>query len=187
MVRTWDGKALGGDFKDRIVREYQRLRFVEEQIKHLKQERIKRVKEGAAECMRQVAQLRRLRGIGAETSWDFVMEFFGWRHFKNRREVAALAGLTPTPYDSGGSIREQGISKSGSKRIRKISIEIAWLWLRLQPQSKLSKWFGVRFASGGKRMRRIGITAVARKLLIDLWRYLQYGTVPEGAILAPAA
>jgi transposase len=182
-VRTFDGKELPMDFKARVVREHQRLKMVDEQIKGLKKERRKRVDSGDKACYRQVAQLMKLRGIGPENSWDFVMEFFGWRDFGNRKEVGALAGLTPTPYDSGKSLREQGISKSGSGRIRTRSVESAWCWLRFQPQSKLSRWFNKRFAQGGKRMRRIGIVAVARKLLIELWRYLKDGVVPEGADL----
>lgn len=180
---SWDGKELTEDFKARVVREHQRLKMVDEQIRGLKKERRKRVESGDKACYRQVAQLMRLRGIGPENSWDFVMEFFGWRDFGNRKEVGALAGLTPTPYDSGKSLREQGISKSGSGRIRTLSVESAWCWLRFQPRSKLSRWFNQRFAHGSKRMRRIGIVALARKLLIELWRYLKYGTVPEGACL----
>jgi transposase len=181
--RTWDDKELPVDFKSRIVREHQRLKIVDEQMRGVKKERKKRVESGDKACYRQVAQLMKLQGIGPENSWDFVMEFFSWRDFRNRKQVGALAGLTPTPYDSGGSLREQGISKAGSGRIRTRSVESAWCWLRFQPQSKLSKWFNKRFAQGGKRMRRIGIVAVARKLLIALWRYLKYGTVPEGACL----
>jgi len=150
-------------------------------MRGVKKERKKRVESGDKACYRQVAQLMKLRGIGPENSWDFVMEFFSWRDFRNRKQVGALAGLTPTPYDSGGSLREQGISKAGSRRIRTRSVESAWCWLRFQPQSKLSRWFNKRFAQGGKRMRRIGIVAVARKLLIALWRYLKDGAVPEGA------
>jgi len=182
-ARTFDGKELPDDFKARVVREHQRLKMVDEQIRGLKKERRRRVVSGDKACFRQVAQLMMLRGIGEESSWDFVMEFFSWRNFQNGKEVGALAGLTPTPYDSGSSVREQGISKAGSYRIRGLSIEIGWCWLRFQPQSKLSKWFNKRFAQGGKRMRRIGIVAVARKLLIDLWRYLKYAMVPEGACL----
>jgi transposase len=111
------------------------------------------------------------------------MEFFGWREFRNRKELAALSGLTPTPYDSGGSQREQGISKAGNKRIRSLAVEMAWVWLRFQPQSKLNQWFMERFSAGGRRTRRIGIVAVARKLLIDLWRYLEHGVIPEGVLL----
>jgi hypothetical protein len=89
--------------------------------------------------------------------------------------VAALAGLTPTPYESGNRLREQGISKAGNRRVRTLAIEIAWAWLRYQPRSKLSRWFLERFAAGGSRMRRIGIVALARRLLIDLWRFLEHG------------
>lgn len=180
---TWDGKELPVDFRTRVVREHQRLRMIEEQIGELKKERARRVIVSDKLSYQQVAQLMRLRGIGPENSWDFVMEFFSWRDFKNRKQVGALAGLTPTPYDSGTSLREQGISKAGSGHIRTLSVESAWCWLRFQPQSKLSRWFNKRFAQGGKRMRRIGIVAVARKLLIALWRYLKDGVLPEGACL----
>jgi transposase len=180
-LRSWDAEELPEDLKTRIVREYERLRMVEEQIKILKKERERRVQLADKSSYRQVAQLRTLYGIGVTSSWDFVMEMFAWRQFRNRREVGAFPGLTPTPYDSGGSQREQGISKAGRGRIRALSIQIAWSWLRFQPQSKLSRWFWHRFGHGGKRMRRIGIVAVARRLLIDLWRYLEYGLIPEGA------
>jgi transposase len=180
-LRSWDAEQLPEDFKARIVREYERLRMVEEQIKILKKERERRVQLADKSSYRQVAQLRTLYGIGVTSSWDFVMEMFAWRQFRNRREVGAFPGLTPTPYDSGGSQREQGISKAGRGRIRALSIQIAWAWLRFQPQSKLSRWFWHRFGHGGKRMRKIGIVAVARKLLIDLWRYLEHGLIPEGA------
>jgi len=182
---TWDGKQLPNDFKAQIVREYERLRMVEEQMGNLRKEREARVRSADTLSMRKVAQLRTLYGIGVTSSWDFVMEMFGWREFRNRREVGAFAGLTPTPYDSGGSQCEQGISKAGRGRVRALNIQIAWGWLRFQPQSKLSLWYMERFAGGGSRMRRIGIVAVARKLLIDLWRYLEYGVVPEGARLRP--
>jgi transposase len=180
-LRSWDAEQLPEDLKARIVREYERLRMVEEQIKILKKERERRVQLADKPSYRQVAQLRTLYGIGVTSSWDFVMEMFSWREFRNRRQVGAFPGLTPTPYDSGGSQREQGISKAGRGRIRALSIQIAWGWLRFQPQSKLSKWFWQRFGHGGKRMRRIGIVAVARRLLIDLWRYLEHGLIPEGA------
>jgi transposase len=124
-----------------------------------------------------------LYGVGVQSSWKFVMEFFGWRRFRNRKEVGSLAGLTPTPYDSGGSQHEQGISKAGNRRIRSLTVEMAWVWLKLQPQSKLSRWYMERFGGGGKRMRRIGIVAMARKLLIDFWLYLEHGVIPDGALL----
>jgi transposase len=186
--RTWDDRALPVDVNSRIIREHGRLRMVEEQIYTLKRERERRlVEEGDHPSIRKVSQLMTLRGIGVNSSWKFVEEFFGWRDFKDRRELGSLSGLTPTPYDSGGYQREQGISKAGNKRIRTLSVEMAWVWIRFQPQSKLSQWFIERFAGGGSRMRRIGIVAVARKLLIDLWRYLEHGVIPEGAVLKSEA
>lgn len=186
-MRTWDGKALPEDLKGWVVREYKRLKIVEDQIRALKREREQRVNSAATPSLQKVAQLRTLYGIGQTSSWDFVKEMFGWREFKNRREVGAFPGLTPTPYDSGGSQREQGITKNGRGRVRALSVQIAWGWLRFQPESKLSRWYMERFADGGKRMRRIGIVAVARKLLIALWRYLEYGEIPEGARVRPMA
>jgi transposase len=186
-LRTWDGKEIAGDLRERVVREHERLRQVEDQMTLLRKERERRVESGANASFRMVAQLRTLYGIGVTSSWDFVMEMYGWRKFQNRKEVGAFPGLTPTPYDSGGSQREQGISKSGRGRIRALSIQISWAWLRFQPQSKLALWFWERFGHGGKRLRKIGIVAVARRLLIDLWRYLQYGVIPEGARLRASA
>jgi transposase len=180
LMRTWDGRGLPAEMKARLVRVHARLRMVEDQTNSLVKEKTQRLQEENPR-MAQVAQLLRLPGIGPVSSWTFVMEFFGWRRFRNRREVAALAGLTPTPHDSGSRLREQGISKAGNRRIRTLAIEIAWAWLRYQPRSKLSRWFLERFAAGGSRIRRIGIVALARRLLIDLWRFLEYGVVPEGA------
>lgn len=179
--RTWDGQPLPGDLTARVVREHGRLRMVEEQIYALRKERESRLQNAESLSIRKIAQLMTLHGIGINSSWKFVMEFFGWRNFQNRREVGALSGLTPTPYDSGGREREQGISKAGNTRIRTLAVEMAWVWLRFQPQSKVSRWYMERFAGGGSRMRRIGIVAMARRLLIDLWRYLEYGVIPEGA------
>lgn len=183
-LRMWDGSRLPEGLRKRVVREYERLRLVDEQIRLLEKQKEAQLKDPETEALKKVAQLQMLHGIGTVISWTLVMEYFAWRNLKNRREVAALAGLTPTPYDSGASLREQGISKAGSARIRALSVEAAWCWLRFQPESKLSKWFFERFADGGKRMRRIGIVALARRLLVDLWRYLEYGVIPEGAHVA---
>ena len=155
---------------ERIEPEYHRLELVEAQIREVKgkqAEQMRAAQKNAA--LEKVRRLQRLVSIGLGSSWIFVMELFGWREFQNRRELAAAVGLTPTPYNSGDSAREQGISRSGNRRIRKLLIEIAWAWLRLQPESKLSRWYNQRFAKAGKRMRRIGIVALARKLVIDLW------------------
>jgi transposase len=124
-----------------------------------------------------------LRAIGEVGAWIYTTEFFAWREFKNRRQVGAAAGLCSTLRKSGDMGREQGISKAGNRYMRALAIELAWSWLRRQPQSALSKWYKDRFASGGPRLRRIGIVAVARKLLIALWRYLETGVLPEGAML----
>jgi transposase len=133
-----------------------------------------------------VRQLMQLRGLGINGAWLLVMALFGWRALKNRREVGALAGLTPTPYQSGGSAREQGITKSGNRHVRWLATELAGSGVRYQPESALSCWFRERFGTGGKRLRHIGIVAVARKLLIALWRFLETGVLPEGAVLKEA-
>jgi transposase len=121
--------------------------------------------------------------LGPVISWRLVTEFYGWRAFKNRKQIGALSGLVGTPYNSGQSEREQGISHEGNPRVRSLAIELAWLRVRLQPTSKWSLWFRRRFAQGSKRMRKIGIVGVARHLLIDLWHFLEDGVVPEGAVL----
>ncbi len=126
-------------------------------------------------------QLLELKGIGENGAWLLVREFFGWREIHNRRQLASLAGLTPTPYNSGESQREQGISKAGNRRVRWIMIELAWCWRRFQPHSELSRWYERRFAGGNSRLRKIGIVALARKLLVALWKYLETGKVPLGA------
>jgi len=128
-LRTWDGQKLPVGMKVRLVRVYQQLRLVEDQISILATEKREQLQQVDNAKMHQVSQLLKLPGIGPVSSWAFVMEFFGWRRFRNRREVAALAGLTPTPYDSGRKLREQGISKAGNQRIRTLAIEIAWAWL----------------------------------------------------------
>ena len=182
-VRLWDGSKLGTELIARIRREYERLQLVEMQIKELERERVEAIRHSSRPEVEQVRNLLHLNGIGLNSAWLFTMEFFAWRKFRNRKEVGALAGLTPTPSQSGGSYREQGISKAGNRYIRAMAIEIAWGWLRYQPESELSKWYEKRFGQGSSRMRRIGIVALARKLLIALWRYLETGVIPEGAIL----
>ncbi len=182
-VRMWDGLPLPPGLRARLEREFAGLQFVEQQIKELEAERREALRRSSNPDLEQVRLLMRLRGIGENSAWLYVMEFFGWRVFRNRREIGGLAGLTPTPYQSGDESREQGISKAGSGPIRAMAIEIAWSWLRHQPQSELSIWYQHRFGEGSKRLRKIGIVALARKLLISLWRYLQTGVIPAGAQL----
>ena len=182
-VRLWDGRPLPLGLKKRLVREYERLEMVKGQIKHVEAERGDLVRTSGGPDVAKVRQLLDLRGIGINSSWLYVMEFFGWREFRNRREVGGLAGLVPTPHQSGDEAWERGISKAGNRHIRSMAIQIAWAWLRWQPQSQLSRWYEQRFAHGSPRLRRIGIVALARKLLVDLWRYLENGVIPEGAQL----
>ncbi|MEW5995760.1 MAG: IS110 family transposase, partial [Candidatus Zixiibacteriota bacterium] len=180
-VRLWNGKPLPPGLHSRLEREFKRILLLNQQIAELEAYRRKIIRTSQLPSIQQVRQLMRLKGIGINSAWLFVMEFFSWRAFHNRREVGALAGLTSTPFQSGGTSHEQGISKAGNRHIRAIAIEIAWGWLRFQPNSKLSRWYQQRFAQGSSRLRRIGIVALARKLLIELWRYLETGIPPEGA------
>lgn len=182
-VQLWDSSKLPLGLRSRLVREYERLQMINEQIRQLDHSRAEAIRTSTTPAVEQVRQLLRLKAIGKNSAWVYVMEFFSWRNFLNRRELGSLAGLTPTPYQSGESAKEQGISKAGNRRIRAMAIEIAWVWLRYQPDSQLSRWYQERFARGNSRIRRIGIVALARKLLIALWQYLETGVPPQGAIL----
>jgi transposase len=185
-LRLWDGSPIPSGLRRRVLRVYAHYQFLSEQIAELEAERRTILQSAQEASIEKVRQLMQLKGIGINGAWLLVMEFFGWRALKNRREVGGLAGLTPTPYQSGESAREQGITKSGNRHVRWMTMELAWSWVRYQPQSALSCWFRERFGGGGKRLRRIGIVAVARKLLIALWRVLKTGVLPEGAELKAA-
>jgi transposase len=182
-LHTGDGTPLPPELRARLEREWHKVTLLTQQIHHRQAERRELVRTSPDPAVRQVRQLLALRAIGPESAWLYVMEFFSWRQFANRRQVGALAGLTPTPYQSGDQQRELGITLAGNRLIRAMAIEIAWAWLRLQPTSALARWYEARFGHGSKRLRRIGIVALARKLLIELWRYLETGVVPEGAVL----
>ena len=183
--KQWDGNPMPDEMQLRLAREWERQVLVEEQIKTLYRQRREMVRE--REELAKVRRLESLKGIGDNCSWNLVMECFGWRTFDNRRQLGAFAGLVPTPYNSGESVREQGISKAGNRRVRWLMVQIAWGWLRHQPDSALTRWFMERFAKGSKRSRRVGIIAVARKLLIALWRWVEFGELPEGAVLKAGA
>ena len=180
-LRQWDDQAVPAGLQQRLLREHERWRFVDRQIKDLENERARKIRTSDEKPMPKVRQLLNLRGIGVNSAWLYVMEFFGWRQIRNRKQLGSLAGLTPTPYQSGDSDHEQGISKAGNRRLRTMAVEIAWCWLQYQPDSALSQWYRKRFGSGNSRQRRIGIVALARKLLVALWRYLEEGVVPQGA------
>lgn len=181
--QMWNGESLPSGLQARLLCEYQRFQLVQEQIQALEVERRETLRHSAQPEIEQVRRLLDLRGIGINCAWLYVMEFFSWRAFRNRREVGALAGLTPMPHRSGEEDHELGISKIGNRHIRAMAIEIAWIWLRYQPNSELSLWYQHRFGKGSKRLHKIGIVALARKLLIALWRYLEFGTLPAGAVL----
>jgi transposase len=182
-MRRWDGSRLPEALVRRLLREWEKVQFLTAQIETLTRERREIVREGRDPAMAKVLQLAHLKGVGINSAWLHTMELFGWRQFRSGKEIGSLAGLTPTPHQSGELRRELGIDKAGNKRVRWMAIEGAWAWIRFQPNSALTQWYEERFADGGPRMRKIGIVAVARKLLIALWRYLETGVLPEGAEL----
>ncbi len=183
-LRQWDGHPVPALLQERLLREFARWSLVQRQILDLENAEARRVRDDQQRHVAQVRTLMSVRGIGAQSAWLLVHEVFGWREIRNRRELAALAGLTPTPYHSGQSQREQGISKAGSKRLRWLMVELAWGWLHWQPESRLSRWYQERFGHGSARLRKLGIVALARKLLIALWRLVASGEIPQGAVLA---
>lgn len=203
-ARGGDGELLGRRLVERLQREFERLQLVTEQIRQLQKEQYSLIRQAAkqvdegARCQgtaggpsdrptgedRIVAiaeHLIQLRGIGVVSSWTLSAEIFAWRDIRNRRQLAALVGLVPTPHASGSEEKEQGISKSGRSDLRVLMIEIAWLWLHYQPQSDLAKWYQRRFGGGTARERKRGIVALARKLLVALGKYAAEGQIPAGA------
>jgi transposase len=186
-LRTGDGRELPPRLRREIEREFRRWELVLEQIEVSEAERDATVAAPAAQDIdaAKVAQLAKLGGIGTELATVLVREAL-YRPFANRKEVAAYAGLTPSPYASGDRHRDQGISKAGNPLLRKAMVELAWLWLRYQPDSALARWFTERVGAVRGRMRKITAVALARKLLVALWRYLTTGLLPEGAHLKAA-
>jgi len=182
-LTTGDGRPLPERLKAEIGRELDRLEMVVSQLTVVERERDALVARTAeADACAAPAALARLRGIGPELAALLWLEAL-FRRFDNRRQIAADAGLTPSPWQSGGIDREQGIAKSGNPRLRRAMIELAWFWVRHQPGSALSRWFVERVGTARGRVRRIAIVALARKLLVALWRYVTQGVVPQGAVL----
>ena len=182
-ARLWDGTPLPPLLCARLEREWETVVDSTTRIRALKAERRALLRATDDPAIAQVRQLNQLRGVGIDSAWLYVMEFFAWRQFRNRRQVGGLAGLTDTHYQSGDLQHEQGISKAGNRWVRALAINTAWAWLRYQPQSALARWYQQKFGGGNSRMRKIGIVALARKLLIAFWRYLETGVLPEGAML----
>jgi transposase len=194
-LRAATGDPLPPHTKQALIHEHQRLCLLERQIKEIEVAQAAALKatkkdEGRAgeECdtgAAQAAALIRLKGIGQIGAVTLTREAF-YRHFDNRREVASYFGLTPSPFNSGTMRVDQGISKAGNPRIRTLAIELSWLWLRHQPESALTSWFLQKVGNATGRIRRIAIVALARKLMIALWRYVTIGLIPEGAVLRQA-
>src|SRR6516164_7834790 len=186
----WDGTPLPAGLKRRIHRAWEQLELVNQQRDALEAERDALVADGATATGRYAAQLPTLRGIGPIGAWVLATEVFGWREIQNRRQLGALVGLVPAPYQSGELARDQGITRAGNRHVRRLMVQLAWSWVHYQPESALTQWYQRRFGSGSKRLRRIEIVALARKLLIALWRYVAHGEIPDGATVkspAPAA
>jgi transposase len=178
-VRCYDGSVLPAELVARLQRECERLALVEEQFKALTKTQVSQLSEAAQE---KVANFTKLKAIGEIGAIRLTTELF-WRRFHNQKQVGSCVGLVPQPYDSGTTRIDQGISKQGNRRVRSLLIEMAWMWLRYQPESKLAIWFAEKTNSQApnKRGRRVAIVAVARRLAIALWRYIEHGVVPEGA------
>lgn len=183
-ARLWDGSALTKELHQRLLRELERWQLLNRQIRDLEADRRRRIRCDDTPHVDKVRALLNLWGIGLSGAWLVVYELFAWRRFDNRKQVGACVGLTPTPYQSSNMRREQGISKAGNRRMRRMLTELAWCWLRWQPDSDLSRWYMYRFGTGKGRSRKLGIIALARKLVIALWRYVEFGEVPKGARLA---
>jgi transposase len=182
-VRDWAGAALPGDVQRRLARAEARRAVVAQQIAELEAQQQAAVTAAVPDSV--MRRLVQLKGVATTSASVLLDEGLVWRAFRNRREIGGLLGFAPTPYDSGESAREQGISRAGNARLQAVSIQLAWNWVRWQPQSALTQWYQTHFGRG-QRARRIGIVAVARKLVIALWRYVTMGLVPDGAILKVA-
>jgi len=182
-VQTGDGQPLPPGLRDRIAHEWAYLQSIETRATALAQQRAAQIAHGTTRVAQIARALQRLRAVGATSAALYSAELFGTRTFQNGRQVSALSGLAPVPYRSDQRVADLGISKTSRGDIRRVAIQGAWCWLRWQRQSALTQWFERRFAAAGKRARRIGIVAVARKLLIALWRFVDQGVIPEGAIV----
>lgn len=184
VIQLPNGGGVPQALQARLRREYERLTAAQHQLREVEKARLELLRRTEPpKRIVKVQALQRLRGVGMESSWLLVMEFFGWRTFNNRREVGAAAGLTGCPFNSGNSSHEQGISKAGNPRVRSLMVELAWLWLRHQPDSELSHWFARKWGAGSTRSKKVGIVALARRLLIALWKYVERGVTPAGALL----
>jgi transposase len=180
-LRRWNGSALGSELQAQLVRLFARMQLVRQHMREIEARR-SQLLEGTTNAAQMARQLADLRGVGETSGWMLATELYGWRNFRNRRQVGGLLGLVSLPWRSGNDAHDQSISRAGPTRVRAGLIELAWLWVRYQPTSTLTRWFQEKYAHGGKRMRRIGIVALARKLAVEFWKYLETGALPEGAL-----
>lgn len=186
-MRTGDGRPLEQHQRRQIERCFGRLTLLNDQIKDVEADRAQAITSETTSfpCPEKAVRLEQLKGIGSNSATMLVAEVF-CRHFDNRRQLASFLGLAPSPYNSGSVERDQGISKAGNRGTRVLLVELAWCWLRYQPASELSQWYRDRYKGRGKRSAKVGIIALARKLLIALWRFVETGLVPRGAELRAA-
>ena len=183
-LRDWRDKSLAAASAEELKREQQRLLLVEEQLRRVEKHQDIELEQPHTPAGQKAQKLCRLKAVGPQGGWVLAHECFGWRTFANRKHLGSFAGLTGTPFDSGETLREQGISKAGSGRVRTTMIELAWNWVRWQPGSALTHWFVDRYVRAGtSRSKRKGIVALARKLLVALWKFVEHDVVPEGALL----
>jgi transposase len=181
--RDWQGEGVPSHMMAELEREHARLMLVRQQLDALARAPAReQPTPAAAEMAQRTDHLLQLKSLGSVFSASLVNEAF-YKDFRNRRQVGSYFGLAPSPWQSGGTDREQGISKAGNPRARQKAIELAWLWVRHQPDSTLTQWFRQRTVNASRRIKRIAIVALARKLMVALWRYLTTGLVPEGAVL----
>ena len=186
-ARTGDGRPLDDAFRARLQREWEHLRSIETRLQTLSTERAARIVDGQDRVAVIARRLCTVRGVAEVSAAVFSAELFGTREFQNRRQLGALTGLVPMPYRSDQRVSDQGISKAGRAEVRRLALQLAWGWLRWQPTSALTLWFRSRFEAAGGRSRRVGIVALARKLVIALWRFATQGVLPDGMALKPAA
>jgi len=181
QVRDWQGAPLPAPVQARLERADARLTLIAEHLDAL--DTAQQAARAAAAPSSALARLVQVKGVATTAASVLLAEGLVWRQFRNRREIGSLLGFTPTPYQSGDQAREQGISRAGNRRLQAISVQLAWQWVRWQRASAITQWFERRYAGGGKRQRKIGIVAVARKIVIALWRYATTGVVPDGVIV----
>jgi transposase len=183
-LTTAEGKPLGGRLRCELEREYERLELIQRRLRDVEHERdTADAQDGAVERKREL--LCAIHGVGGTSAAILAREVFA-RSFANRRQLGSYLGLTPSAYDSGTTSRCQGISKAGNSWARRVMIELAWLWSKHQPNNPLSRWYELRARGQSPRVRRIILVALARKLAITLWRYVETGLIPEGAIMSNA-